>query len=60
LKPSPEGEGWDEGIRIATYWDWYNCLTGLLQSHEKSHAKAFSLISNLLPISLNGLSRLDL
>jgi hypothetical protein len=23
LKPSPEGEGWDEGIHIATYWDWY-------------------------------------
>lgn len=23
LKPSPEGESWDKGIRIATYWDWY-------------------------------------
>ncbi|MEQ1559007.1 MAG: hypothetical protein ABL933_08755 [Methyloglobulus sp.] len=26
LKPSPEGESQDEGIHIATYWDWYNFI----------------------------------
>ena len=26
LKPSPKGEGQDEGIHITTYWDWYNTL----------------------------------
>jgi len=26
LKPSPEGEGQDEGIHIATYWGWYKAI----------------------------------
>ena len=24
IVPSPLGEGWDEGISLKTYWDWYN------------------------------------